>query len=286
MYQGFEKERIPIDVTHVLVDDGVTTIKKEAFAFCKGLLSIKMGDSVKKIENQAFILCISLINVELSRTIECIEYGAFWRCESLEVLIIPSSLKRLGGAVFFSCRSLRVLKLPNTILVDDIGMNVVDYCDRILAMTHLQYERDAHGFINKSSDTAMNEWLVSTRNSLFPLHSICHDASISAKMINRFFSRRGNDDAYEEDDNEMTALHILALNPFTTKDTLLACYDANESAVLMKDSEGLTPLDYARLYNMECVVALIEALCVHRMSQNQWYDERISKRRKKSDNVF
>ena len=43
-------EEVPKDVTHVIVDESVRIIKKEAFFECKRLVCLIMRDNVKRIE--------------------------------------------------------------------------------------------------------------------------------------------------------------------------------------------------------------------------------------------
>ena len=60
IYRGLENEKVPKDVTHVIVASSVTVIKKEAFNECKLLVSVIMGDNVKRIEEWAFKYCTAL----------------------------------------------------------------------------------------------------------------------------------------------------------------------------------------------------------------------------------
>ena len=54
IYQGLENERVPRDVTHVIVDDSVTVVKEDAFSWCEHLVSVIMRDNTKRIEDYAF----------------------------------------------------------------------------------------------------------------------------------------------------------------------------------------------------------------------------------------
>ena len=53
-YQGLENEKVPEDVTHVIINDVVTIIKKLGFCMYKYLLSIITDYNVNRIEEQAF----------------------------------------------------------------------------------------------------------------------------------------------------------------------------------------------------------------------------------------
>ena len=70
----------------------VTSIGKEAFAFCDSLTSITIPDSVKRIGWKAFL-----------------------DCESLEEIIIGNSVKSIGRRAFDGCDSLLSITYQGTI---------------------------------------------------------------------------------------------------------------------------------------------------------------------------
>lgn len=72
--------------------------------------------------------------------------------------------------------------------------------------------------------------------------------------------------------NQMTALHILTMNPFASKDATIICYHSNPNAALCKDGYGKVPLDYAREYNVPCLISIVEALCMHRISTGPYVE--------------
>ena len=124
IYRGLKNEKVPKDVTHVIVDNSVTVIKRRAFSSCYHLVSLTMGDSVKRIEKEAFSRCIALRFIRLSKTLEYIGLYAFWDCDSLEALFLPSSSHRHSTRLdraFSQCRRLRLLILPNEIDLSNVG---------------------------------------------------------------------------------------------------------------------------------------------------------------------
>ena len=56
-YRGLENEKVPKGVTHVIIDNSVTSIKKNAFYLCYRLVYVIMGDNIKRIEYDAFWYC-------------------------------------------------------------------------------------------------------------------------------------------------------------------------------------------------------------------------------------
>ena len=125
IYRGLDGERVPKDVTHVIVDDSVRIIKKNAFYNCAHLVSIIMGDNVKRIEMFAFRCCYALRFVRLSKTLEYIGGWVFQYCESLEALFLPSTLKSIEKYAFWWCASLRLLILPNDIDLSNVGEGII-----------------------------------------------------------------------------------------------------------------------------------------------------------------
>ena len=69
IYKGLDNENVPKDVTHVIVDDSVTIIKKGAFYNCEHLVFVIMGDNVKRIRMEAFRSCIVLRFIRLSKAL-------------------------------------------------------------------------------------------------------------------------------------------------------------------------------------------------------------------------
>ncbi len=59
-------------------------------------------------------------------------------------------------------------------------------------------------------------------------------------------------------DNQMTLLHILTMNPHTTLDTIIACYNINPDATIAEGSEITTPMEeYARTHNIEGLIVMV-----------------------------
>ena len=92
--EGFYEGNIIIPETVVFneLTYRVTSIGKEAFAFCDPLTSITIPDSVKRIGWKAFL-----------------------DCESLEEIIIGNSVKGIGRHAFDGCDSLLSIAYQGTI---------------------------------------------------------------------------------------------------------------------------------------------------------------------------
>eukprot|EP01083_Nonionella_stella_P237860 834053_1 len=239
IYRGLDKEKVPKDVTHVIVDNSVTIIKKEAFCQCKHLVSIIMGDSVKRIEMAAFHGCDALRFVRLSRTLEYIGAMAFSYCESLEALFLPSTVTSIKVGAFVVCRSLKLLVLPQ-----DIDLNNVGYA--IIGSTGILQIAENAGI----SKNQPNTWLIHHMDEA-PFHKLCYNPSVTTKQINDYLTEHGTGPALQIDPHRgMTPLHMLSMNPNAPADAIASLFNSNMEAIFCTDNQQKTPLQYARDYNV------------------------------------
>lgn len=78
-------------VTELVIPDGVTNIKKNAFHGLTGLTSVTIPDSVKSINHYAFAYCTSLTEATIGKGITFVALGAFGGCDNLEEVIFTGS---------------------------------------------------------------------------------------------------------------------------------------------------------------------------------------------------
>jgi hypothetical protein len=264
LYRALFGEEVPKDVTHVIIDHSVTTIKKEAFYKCYDLVSVIMGDNVKRIEWGAFCDCRFLRFLQLSRTLEYIGWQAFAFCESLEVLFLPSTVKEIEDSAFYGCRLLRFIILPHDIETSNVG-NMIIYNTGILQIAEAAGIKYEGGEDPTESIRRVNEWLIHHMDE-WPFHKLCYSSSVTTKQINDYLTENGNDVALtiNPHDNGMTPpLHILSMNPHAPADAILALLKANINAATVRDHEGKTPLYYALRYNPCAFVRMYSYLCEH-----------------------
>ncbi len=98
---------------HIIINDGITGIGKEAFYAFTEAKSVIIADSVTRIGSGAFTACMNLRFVKLSVNIKSIEGDAFYGCERLERLTLPDTLKTLGS--FGSCSKLKEVIIPDSV---------------------------------------------------------------------------------------------------------------------------------------------------------------------------
>jgi hypothetical protein len=125
------------DVVDLVIPEGVTEIKRHAFANASQIKTVTFPSTLTKIEDRAFYECKKLEAANLPDNItelgdECFAYsgietltlpkgltvipeGAFSYCENLESLNLPEGLLGIGVEAFFSCEALQTLVLPNSV---------------------------------------------------------------------------------------------------------------------------------------------------------------------------
>gem|GEM_PF-1318979 len=125
------------DVVDLVIPEGVTEIKRHAFANASQIKTVTFPSTLTKIEDRAFYECKKLEAANLPDNItelgdECFAYSgietltlpkgltvipkeAFSFCENLESLNLPEGLLGIGVEAFFSCEALQTLVLPNSV---------------------------------------------------------------------------------------------------------------------------------------------------------------------------
>jgi len=138
--------------------------------------------------------------------------------------------------VFSKCTSLRCFYVPEPIA--HIGSGVVNGCDRLLTTVQYEYNEDDHDDV--SNDHEVNQWLMQ-RHANFLLHQACSSTSITSQGIEGFLQEHGIERTTKVDDQQMTALHILCVNPHVTGNCIRAYLQLAPEAAEQEDSDGMTP---------------------------------------------
>uniref|UniRef100_A0A7S3Q5T2 Leucine-rich repeat domain-containing protein n=1 Tax=Chaetoceros debilis TaxID=122233 RepID=A0A7S3Q5T2_9STRA len=264
-YRGDHDERVPSNVSHVIIEESVTTIKEEAFYNCHSLVSVIMGDSVHTIEFAAFSHCRALQFIRLSKTLKVIGIDAFRDCRSLNALFLPSTVNVIQGWSFQYCRSLRFLILPDDFNLSHVGNMIIrgTPIHQFAEAAGIGYEFD-YPEATDGISPRINEWLFRHMDES-PFHKGCYDSSITTRKVNDYLNEHGKASAFAVDAiHGMTPLHILAMNPYASADTIAALHISNTQAALSADNQGKTTLEYARDNNVGGMVEILMELCNHK----------------------
>ena len=93
------------EITDVIIDNGVTSIGKDAFAGCTGLKTVIVGSGVASIRDNAFQECTALTSVTIPASVTNISDYVFYGCTGLETVTIGSGITYIGNNAFYGCTS-------------------------------------------------------------------------------------------------------------------------------------------------------------------------------------
>lgn len=91
------------------IDDGITYIGFQAFAYCTALTEVHLPSSLATIGVQAFAYCKSLSAVRLPEGVGSLGDYAFSHCYGLRELHLPASLYLVGHRAFAGCAGLTAI---------------------------------------------------------------------------------------------------------------------------------------------------------------------------------
>lgn len=117
-------------ITHVVIESGVTSIGNSAFWGCFYLTDISMPDTVTRIGGEAIYACLNLTSLDIS-CVKTFDAGAL--CNSgLTEVAIPSGITELPGNLLSSCKKLTKVTLPEGIT--KIGVTVFGSCESLISI--------------------------------------------------------------------------------------------------------------------------------------------------------
>ncbi|MCI7351067.1 MAG: leucine-rich repeat protein [Ruminococcus sp.] len=111
-------------IKSVVIDNGVTSIGKNAFFLCNNLTSINIPISVTSIEESALQGCTNLTSINIPDSVKSIGKLALQGCNNLISINIPSSVTSIGNGVFSNCSSLSDINVEpgNTMFSSESGV--------------------------------------------------------------------------------------------------------------------------------------------------------------------
>ena len=94
------------DIKAIVIEDGIKSIGKYAFAYLDKATKVEIADSVKSIDVYAFYAS-GLKEVEIPASVSSIGNSAFAYSYKLEKVSIPASIKKVENYTFYGCNSLK-----------------------------------------------------------------------------------------------------------------------------------------------------------------------------------
>ena len=115
----------------LVLNNGVTEIKKNAFEGFKMLEAVVIPDSVTKLGSGVFQRCTSLATVRIPSKLETIPASAFANCTSLSHVDFSdaSSLHTIKKSAFASCTALSTIEFPKELV--SVEKNAFQNCNRL-----------------------------------------------------------------------------------------------------------------------------------------------------------
>ncbi len=104
-----------LDITTVVIEEGITRIGKYAFNNCENIVSVSIPDGVTEIGDYAFNNCISLTSPTIPSGITRIGDYAFYWCKGIKNIALPNSVTSLGSRAFYGCDALESVTLSDNI---------------------------------------------------------------------------------------------------------------------------------------------------------------------------
>ena len=101
-------------VQRVVIEEGITSISRNAFKDFSVLWDVQIAQSVTLIENNAFEKCINLKTIDLHDGIQDI-WGACFLKSGLTEITIPKSIKVIRISTFSGCEQLKTVVLHDEI---------------------------------------------------------------------------------------------------------------------------------------------------------------------------
>ena len=121
------------DVEKVTLPEGLETIDKNAFSWCRYLKEINLPEGLKVIGDGAFASCESLETIQFPQSLRLIGADSFRACSALSSAHLPSGLNVIGRRAFDFCISLENMSIPEG--VSNIAEGVFSHCEKLDSVT-------------------------------------------------------------------------------------------------------------------------------------------------------
>ena len=135
-----------MDITEVVIEEGITEISSKAFWNCTKIKSVKLPNTLTTLTGLAFGKCTGLTSIEIPKTLTTVktvyysynDQGPFYGCSNLEnvtleegievipyyllaesgikVIHLPDSVKEIGERAFWNCTALEEVKLSKELI--------------------------------------------------------------------------------------------------------------------------------------------------------------------------
>jgi len=116
-------------ITSVRIPGTISCVSKNAFEGCTNLKSVILSEGVTEIRNEAFKDCTELQEVSLPKSLRKISDKAFMGCAKLEKITIGDGVTEIGCAAFKNCTALSEVHFSPNLLT--IGTEAFINCSNL-----------------------------------------------------------------------------------------------------------------------------------------------------------
>ena len=159
-------------ITSVDIAEGVQTLRKNCFWYCRNMAWIRLPQSVNKIEMSAFSVCEKLQSIDLPEGLTIIEKNTFAKCKGLKSIKLPSSLKTLSASAYDDCTGLTSIFIPQNLSSYNgsfVGCSGIE----TIAVDERNQWYDSREDCNAIVETATNKLLLGCKNTVIPKTVTC-----------------------------------------------------------------------------------------------------------------
>ena len=117
-------------LSHILLPEGLVSIKQGAFKSCWTMPTINIPESVEYIGKYAFDNCQSIEQIVIPSRVTVIEEGTFFGCLALKDVVLHDQITSIGAIAFTNCYSLERITLPSSLIF--MGSDIFNNCGQLL----------------------------------------------------------------------------------------------------------------------------------------------------------
>ena len=257
-YHGLKQERAPATTEVLAFPDDLCYIRGHAFTGLSNLTYCFLGSRVEVLCRAAFSCCTNLKTIVLSPSTTIIGKYAFRNCRSLVSIYIPKNVYKIDEGAFSMCPRLRFVFFEDHRNIEHFRLNVFFKSFGVFS------EQDFYDARKSPVQRLMS------RYDHLPLHLVSVNPYVTSTQITTCMDRhRGTITGTETEENHgMTALHIMVVfNKTCTIDSLMSCFRANETQMLMKDNRNKTPMDYLLMGSrIDVITSTVLELSKHKIN--------------------
>lgn len=116
-------------ITHVTIEEGVTSVGSYAFNGCVNVKEIELPEHMSELGVAVFAGCSQLNRIEIPSGIKVIYSSTFNGCSGLQEVVLPESITNIGANSFKGCSGLQQIVLPEN--VTEIGFDAFSGCSSL-----------------------------------------------------------------------------------------------------------------------------------------------------------